>query len=189
MASPVSARGRAGKSPVTQPFAKQTRKGLTGSWYALRVRRGFEQYVQDHLVRKGYDTYVPCAAKTQPPRSTSPLIPSYVFCRFSASARLDILVTPGVLFVAGSGNALSPVEGAELYALHRAIESGAELTPWSYPPDGETVSVQSGPLAGIRGTLVSDSGTDRLALSISALMFSFCVSLSGNTVKALKKGA
>jgi transcription antitermination factor NusG len=176
-------------TPVTPQTFKRIDKGLTGSWYALRVRPGFERCVQAQLERKGYDTYIPSRSATESAKSARPLLPSYVFCRFSSNSHSDILVTPGVLFVAGDGKSLLPVEGSELFALDRALESGVELTPWSYPPNGGVVTVETGPLAGIQGTLVSDSGTEKLAISISVLMVSFCVTLTDTTIKSFKIGA
>jgi transcription antitermination factor NusG len=170
---------------------KRAREG-TGSmkdlWYALHVRPRFERYVQTQLQQKGYEVFLPMSISKRKwsDRVKSievPLFPSYVFCRFDVSSRLPILVTPGVNFVVGIGKAPHPVDEEEILTIRRVIESRVATQPWPYLKMGQLVTVETGPLEGLRGVVVRAKGSDRLVVSVSLLMRSVSVEIDRNCVK------
>ena len=70
-------------------------------WYALHLRQRFEKCVQAHLEAKGYQVFLPTSASAHRwsdriKTISSPLFPSYLFCRFDAASKFPILITPGV---------------------------------------------------------------------------------------------
>jgi transcription antitermination factor NusG len=161
-------------------------------WYALHVRPRFEKLVEAHLSEKGYETFLPTYVSSRQwsdrvKSLTLPLFPSYLFCRFDLRARLPILVTPGVNFIVGAGNAAVAVDAEEIDAVRKVVQSGLTTQPWPYLKAGETVEVQTGPLEGLRGIIVRAKGSDRLVVMVSLLMRSVSVEIDRHWVKPVRE--
>src|SRR5262245_47737046 len=151
-------------------------------WYALYVRPRFEKYVHAELEKGGYETFLPeyvakprVAARL---RSISlPLFPNYVFCRFNVRLQDPILMTPGVVLIAGTGSLPAPVNEKEILAVRNIVRSGLAARPWQYINAGQMVWMETGPLEGTLGILVRDGTTDRLVVSVSLLRRSVAVEI------------
>jgi transcription antitermination factor NusG len=163
---------------------------MSFSWYALHVRPHFEKYVCNQLEGKGYEVFLPTSASIQ--RSSArgialspPLFPGYVFCRFNIQSRLPILVTAGVNYVVGFGNLPVPADADEIAALQVVLKSELATQPWPYLKDGQAVRVQTGPLEGITGIVVTAKGCDRLILSMTLLMRSVSVEIDRRWIKPI----
>jgi transcription antitermination factor NusG len=98
-----------------------------------------------------------------------PLFPGYLFCHLDPAARLPILTTPGVLRLIGAGRTPIPVEDGEITALQRAVEAGVPMVPCPYWQTGQSGRINSGPLTGVEGIVVSARHPVRLVLSVSLL--------------------
>lgn len=161
-------------------------------WYAVQVRTRWETSTTTVLGGKGYRTFLPTHAVQKPwGRNTSkgspaPLFPGYVFCQFDPSARLPILVTPGVIAVVGTGRTPIPVEDSEIEAIQKVVSSGLQAKPWPYLEVGEQVRIQSGPLTGLKGILTSFKGVSRVVVSISLLSRSVAVEIDRSTVSPVR---
>lgn len=111
-----------------------------------------------------------------------PLFPSYVFCQFTECTLGKAVMTPGVIRIVGFGGKPAVVDVAEVEALQTLAGSDLLREPWSYLPTGTRVSVQSGPLTGVEGVILSQDNKHRLILSVSLLQRSVAIQLDENTV-------
>lgn len=163
-------------------------------WYAVMVKSRHEKWVAAALKGKGYVEYLPLYQKRhytgKRMRTTQlPLFPNYVFSQFDAHDRLPILTIPGVFAIVQSAGQLAGIEESEIDAIRRLCESDRELSPWPYGAPGSAVEVVEGPLAGVRGTLVSSKSKYRLVVSVNLLHRSVSVEIDACSVRPLRCAA
>src|SRR5207237_1648992 len=130
------------------------------SWFAIQVRPKHEQTAAWAMGQKGYQSLVPtylCRRKWSDRIKDIelPLFPGYVFCRFDAQIRVPLLTTPGVCRIIGA------VEGHEIVALERLMNSGQWAAPCPYLGAGTKVRLQAGPLAGVEGIVIKVKDAQR----------------------------
>lgn len=161
----------------------------TDRWYALQLRTRWECSAANLLSGKGYQTYLP-TRKTPKQRSGSPkvapLFPGYVFCRFNASNRLPVLVTPGVIAVVGRGKVPIPIEDSELEAIQKVVSAGLPLEPCPYLEVGQRIRIEEGALSGIEGILTGFKGARRLVVSVSLLRRSVALEIDREAVGVIE---
>jgi transcription antitermination factor NusG len=159
-------------------------------WYALQVRTRWESSTSVLLSGKGYETLLP-THKTRRYWSgklregNAPLFPGYVFCRFDAQKRLPILVTPGVIAVVGRGKVPVAVDEGEMAAIQRVVSNGIHAEPWPFLELGQRVRIESDPLRGMAGILVSFKGNHRVILSVSLLRRSVALEIDRSCVRPI----
>ncbi len=127
-----------------------------------------------HLSRLGLDEYVPLKRvrrqwSDRVKELDAPLFPGYIFCRFSYAERLRVLNSPGVQSAVGS------VEDAEIEAVRTLVSSGRPLAHLPFLRIGQSVSIEKGPFAGIRGVVLRDESAWRVVVSVEALDRSIAV--------------
>jgi transcription antitermination factor NusG len=98
-----------------------------------------------------------------------PLFAGYLFCRFDLSHRARILAIPGVVLIVGIGKMPLAVDYQEIEAIRLAVNSGQRVEPWCQMQTGDKVSIEQGPLAGLRGVLLRYKGNSHLILSVDLL--------------------
>lgn len=154
-----------------------------GAWFALNVRTAGEAKVKKALEAQHYTVYLPTYLDARPYSDRiktirRALFPGYLFSTFNPLNRQPILATPGVQsIVCVAGNIPEPILESELEAIRRALDSGVEAIPWPYLRSGDRVVVQYGSLTGVEGTIVRQSGGDRLVLAISLLQRAISVQI------------
>lgn len=159
-------------------------------WYAVQVFAGRERRCMNILSGKNYDVFLltPSRVKGRNREKFTvemPLFPGYLFCKFNAGSLGEIVTTPGLVRIVGIGKRPLPVSEEELDHVRTIVASGVAVRPWRHLPRGSKVRIDSGPLAGISGFLVSETGRRRLVVSVSLLQRSISVELSEQTVLAL----
>lgn len=135
----------------------------------------------------GHESFLPIYRVRQRQRRQwqdvdKPLFPGYVFCRFDRTSWARIVNTPGVVDVVRIGKSLAPVEDEEIEALQVAQKAKAAMQPWPYLRIGQTIRVDAGPLAGIRGILSQVKGQRRLVLSVTLLQRSVLMEIDQDWV-------
>jgi transcription antitermination factor NusG len=162
-------------------------------WFALQVRSRWEASTALLLDGKGFEAFLPTykARRRWSGRLkefAAPLFPGYVFCRFDVHNRLPILVTPGVIAIVGRGRVPLPVDEDEMSALQAVVASGFRPEPWPFLEIGQRVRIESEPLRGLEGILVSIRGGSRIVLSVSLLRRSVALELDRSCVTPLASG-
>lgn len=158
------------------------------SWFALQVKSKTEEQVSRHLRYKGYEEFLPTykvRSKDRAVEKQKPLFPGYVFCRLNPTANGLIVTTPGVKKIVGFGGKPVPVEAYEIEALKKVIASGFQAEPWKLLDVGDMIRVETGPLAGVAGILISFRGRHRLVISVTLMRRSIAVELDRSAVNSL----
>jgi transcription antitermination factor NusG len=127
-----------------------------------------------NLSRLGLDEYVPLQKirrqwSDRVKELDAPLFPGYIFCGFTYSERLRVLNSPGVESIVG------PVDDSEIATLRTLVRSGRPLAHLPFLRIGQKVSIEAGPLAGIRGVVLRDESAWRVVVSVEALDRSIAV--------------
>lgn len=161
------------------------------AWYALQVQPNHDRLAAATLRAKGYSvlfpTYTTRAFGDIGRVQERPLFPGYLFCELSPQAGGRIVTTPGVTRVVSFGGRWVPVENSEIDALRQISASPVVRQPWRYIPAGYQVRIESGPLKGVAGILLSNG--KRLVVTVTLLQRSISVLLDDTTVVSPLDGA
>jgi len=170
-------------------------KGLR--WYALSVRHQHERQTERVLQSRGWETLVPTYRSERQwsdrvKEIEQPLFAGYVFCRFPLSDRVHVEDTPGVVQVVKFNGLAAPLQDYEMNEIRAMMTANVRLSPWPYLKAGDRVRVERGPLRGLEGTLLRDSGEARLVVSVELLQRSIAAEVDPAMVvplRALGRGA
>lgn len=148
-------------------------------WFALYVKPKHEKKVALMLQGKGYEAFLPTYSHAVKYNKAFelPLFPGYVFCRIDIAQRLPIVMTPGVFAIVGNGAEPESICEQEVESIRRMLDSKFTPVPWPYVLPGQEVSLESGPLRGIRGVVVDTSNEKWLVVSVNLLRRSVAVKI------------
>jgi transcription antitermination factor NusG len=157
-------------------------------WVALVVRPRAERKAEAGLVNAGIETFV---AWHRVRRRWSDrikmleqnLFPGYIFCRSAFVERSLVMRQPGVECVVKFNERPALIPDDQIAALGRAINSGMPMGPWPFLKAGQRVRIECGVLTGLEGTLVRDSGTWRIVVSVYALHRSVAVEVDRDMIR------
>lgn len=159
-------------------------------WYAVCVRSKYERRVADALTSKGYDCLLPSYREKRKWSDRTkiielPLFPGYVFSRFDVEVRLPILMTPGVVTVAGIGKVPQPLDPYEVDQIRKVTAVGHPAQPWPFLKIGQRVRITAGPLTGVEGLLMQRRGETRVVLCVSLLEKAISVQVESDAIRPL----
>jgi transcription antitermination factor NusG len=159
-------------------------------WLAVVVKPRHERAVQDGLIQKGLESFLPqyWAARAwsdRVKRLELPLFPGYLFCRFEYGRRLPVLRTPGVRSIVSFGPEAIPVPDEDIQRIRWMVTSGCSIEPWPFLKDGQRVRVADGPLTGLEGTLTGFRGTWRVVVGLDLLQRSVAVQFARDQITPL----
>ena len=160
-------------------FALAVKPRLSMAAASLLKNRGIEAFIPSYSVRRQWSDRI---ANVQ-----LPLFPGYLFCRFDITDRLPILMTPGVNYILGYGKEPKAIAESDIFNIKQSLESGLALEPWPYLKAGERITVNSGPLKGVSGTVVRIHNADRLIVSVPVVEGSFTVEINPSCVAEAKR--
>ncbi len=135
---------------------------MAEAWYALYTKPNAEAQVARGLEARGFEFFLPLLPASGPRGRNQSLFPSYLFVRCDMSAIvLDALQwLPGlrrIVSFAGKPAVVSQ-EAIDLMAQELAeIDAAGGLVKHGFKP-GDTVVIDSGPLAGLRGVFQGPLG-------------------------------
>ena len=143
-------------------------------WFAVHISTR-ERNIETALQYKGFEIFSPyyvrkkIAARGRERVLHLPLFPGYLFCSLDPQDKLEVLKVPGVITVLGLGRSVTPIPSEEIEAIRKAVSCGLPYAPCQVFEPGDSVVVESGPLAGVKGLLFRYKGKHRLVISVLAL--------------------
>ncbi|MCU1293040.1 MAG: transcriptional activator RfaH [Bryobacterales bacterium] len=152
-------------------------------WFAVEVTPRKEKQVLDSLVSKGYECLLPMQRMRRNSsgdcrESKVPLFPGYLFCQLSLEEnRMALLTTPNLRNLVGVAGRPIPLANNEVAMLKRIVATGVVAQSWPYMREGDIVELVDGPLAGLRGLLVSVKEDSHLVVAIELLHRSIAVKI------------
>jgi len=152
------------------------RDKLIPSWYVLHTKSRFENVVNEGLLKKSFDAFLP---KIQTPSKRRdrkvvlrvPLFPGYVFVKTGLDPRqqLEVLKTAGVVRFIGNKNGPVPVPSETIESLSLMVNSDQQVYTGDRFTKGDKVIVVSGPFTGVTGIFSQYRGQGRVVVHIDAL--------------------
>lgn len=139
------------------------------SWWVLHTKPRQEKRLAQHLYGKNIPFFLPLISRQVRIRarivlSHLPLFPGYVFVLGNWDERVAALATGRIV------QALKVVDQKRLWhdlrQVQQLIGSGAPLTPEGRLVAGATVEIRSGPLAGLRGTIIESVSGRRFLVRV-----------------------
>ncbi len=143
-------------------------------WYAIWTRARHEKAVRDRLQGRGIETLLPLWKrlsrwKDRQRMIDTPLFPGYCVARFSATDRLTVLKTAGVVDIVRHQGQIASIPDEEINALRAIIQCGFPCRPHPFLVEGMWVEVIRGPLEGVRGILLSHDRPARLVIGVTLI--------------------
>ena len=157
------------------------------AWFALQTMPRNEKKIDYLLRQKGYECLTPLYRQKRKWSDRTvevdlPLFPMYVFCYLSPSILGKVIATQGVNRIVGFGGKPTEIAAEEIEALRLLGQSDLLREPWNYLPNGTSVLVETGPLAGVQGIICADENKRQLIISVTLLQRSVAVQLNADTV-------
>ncbi|PYR84186.1 MAG: hypothetical protein DMG18_10375 [Acidobacteria bacterium] len=146
-------------------------------WYAVRLRPRFERSVAFYLDRLCIEHFLPLQRFSRQSirgiRSIElPLFPGVVFCNCDAQMRRSVMTIPGVLAF------INVIAEQDIADLRRIVEAGCPVQSWPYTSQGATMTIEKGPLRGVKCIRQTASGTPRFIFSIHMLHRSLALKIN-----------
>lgn len=144
-------------------------------WYAIYTKSRSEKKLVQRLTEKGIEAYLPLQKTIRQWSDrkkivTEPLIRSYVFVNVSATDYFEALNTAGASHYVWFAGKPASIPSRQIELLKIITGSGVDVECLHADiPDGTTVKVSSGPLAGLTGQLVNHGGKNKVIVQIDHL--------------------
>lgn len=153
----------------------------------MRVRSNHESKVRRFVEARDVEAFLPTWSETvrwsdREKITVRPLFPGYVFAHCDRAELLDLVRLPGVVNVLPSSMEPIEIPDSQITDLKTVVASALPVAPCAYVA-GETVTVDSGPLAGVSGVVVRTKGSARLVVRVPMLAGAVNVELDAATVK------
>ncbi len=138
-------------------------------WWAVKTRANFEWKVQDQLVGRSIETFLP-TYRTYSKRKDRkkiievPLFSGYLFVHTELAKfdnRVAVLRASGVVKVIGSPAGPEPIPDDQIDNVVHMCTSDRLLEPWGRIEVGKPIRVISGGLSGVTGVVVDIVGKGR----------------------------
>ncbi|MBW1696681.1 MAG: UpxY family transcription antiterminator [Deltaproteobacteria bacterium] len=149
---------------------------LKRSWYALHTRSRFENVVNEGLIKKQLEVFLPKIRVQSRRRDRRlmirvPLFPGYLFVKTDLNPveHIEILKTIGAVRLVGNRQGPLAISDETIGSLKIMVASDQPVQTGSRFRKGDKVIVVNGPFAGVIGTFVRYRGKHRVIVNIEAL--------------------
>jgi len=164
------------KDAKLEPKDKMTLSELTYSWYVLHTRSRFENVVNEGLIKKSMEVFLPKVQVRSRRRDRKvmirvPLFPGYLFVKTNLEPleHLEIVKTVGVVRFIGNKEGPVSVSSDTIDSLKIMVKGDNTVTTGTRFRKGDRVIVVHGPFAGVIGTFARYRGKGRVIVDIEAL--------------------
>jgi transcription elongation factor/antiterminator RfaH len=149
---------------------------LAHLWYVLHTKSRHEKVVNDLLLKKSVEAYLPLVTVRSKRRDRKvmirvPLFPGYIFVKtdLQPDSHLEVVKTAGAVRLIGSKQGPVPVPDETVNSLQIMVDSNNSVTTGHRLKTGDKVMVVYGPFAGVVGTFARYGGKGRVIVHIEAL--------------------
>ena len=149
---------------------------LIRAWYALHTKSRFENVVNEGLLKKSLEAFLPKIQVRSKRRDRKlmirvPLFPGYLFVKtdLKADEHIEILKTTGAVRLVGNKEGPVSISDETIDSLKIMVETDHAIATGTRFQKGDRVVVVEGPFAGVIGTFVRYRGTGRVIVNIEAL--------------------
>jgi transcription elongation factor/antiterminator RfaH len=153
-----------------------TDKKLAQLWYVLLTKSRFENVVNEGLLKKDIEIFLPKVTVRSKRRDRKtmirvPLFPGYLFVKTDLHPQhhLEIVKTVGAVRLLGNKQGPVPVPDENVASLKIMVSTDYPVTTGHRLQKGDRVLVVSGPFTGVVGTFVRYRGKKRVIVNIEAL--------------------
>ena len=157
------------------------------AWYAIRTRSRHEKLVDQQLVARGVEAFLPLVDRRRRWKDlwktvSFPLFPGYCFARFEYQDRLAVQTAVGAVQILGINGHAMPIPDHEIEAVRQLVTSTLPFDPHPYLKEGMAVEVVRGALAGVRGILLRKGNRARLVVAVNLIQQAASVELDAADV-------
>ncbi|MBN1933007.1 MAG: UpxY family transcription antiterminator [Desulfobacterales bacterium] len=149
---------------------------LCRSWYVLHTKSKFENVVNEGLIKKSIEVFLPKVQVRSKRRDRKamiriPLFPGYLFVKtdLRPNEHLEIVKTVGAVRLIGNTAGPIPVKNGTIDSLKIMVAGNNPVSTGYHFKKGDRVIVVDGPFAGVSGTFVRHGGKGRVIVNIEAL--------------------
>jgi len=149
---------------------------LERQWYVLHTKSRHEKVVNDLLLKKSVEAYLPIVTVRSKRRDRKvmirvPLFPGYLFVKtdLHPHSHLEVVKTVGAVRLIGNDQGPVSVPDDTINSLQIMVSSEHPVTTGSRLKTGDKVMVIYGPFAGVVGTFERYGGKGRVIVNIQAL--------------------
>ncbi|MBW1939959.1 MAG: UpxY family transcription antiterminator [Deltaproteobacteria bacterium] len=161
-------------------------------WYVLHTKSRFENVVNDGLIKKKIEVFLPKIMVKSKRRDRKlminvPLFPGYVFVQtdLNPHEHLEILKTAGAVRLLGNRDGSVPVSQEAIDSLKIMVSRNAQVITGNRFKKGDRVMVLYGPFAGVTGFFIRTRGQGRVVVNIKVLGQSAAVDVDKEDVEIL----
>jgi transcription antitermination factor NusG len=157
-------------------------------WYAVFTKSRCEKVVQKMLLAKKVETFLPINHYTRKyarkiKQIEKPLINGYVFVRIIKEEYVKVLETEHVVSFLKFGKDIISIPDDEINILRQIVGEDIELNIETKSLKvGDTVEIIKGNLYGMKGTLQSMDGKNRINISLETLGFDIVFNIDTKSV-------
>ena len=149
---------------------------LEPQWYVLHTKSRHEKVVNDGLLKKSIEVYLPLVTMRSKRKDRRvmirvPLFPGYIFVKtdLHPNSHLEVVKTAGAVRLIGNRQGPVPVPDQTVNSLQIMVASNHPVTTGNQLKSGDRVMVVYGPFAGVVGTFVRYGSKGRVIVNIEAL--------------------
>ena len=163
-------------------------------WYVLHTKSRHENVVNEGLLRRSVEVYLPkitVPSKRRDRKKTIrvPLFPGYVFVKtdLHPDTHLEIVKVVGAVRFLGNKQGPLSIADETVESLKILVTSDRTITTGNNLRKGDKVMVINGPLEGVIGTFVRYGGKGRIVVNVEALDQYAGVEISEDDIEIMPK--
>ena len=167
---------------------------LERMWYVLHTKSRHENVVNDGLLRKSVEVYLPLITVPSKRRDRKKtirvaLFPGYLFVKtdLHPHTHLEIVKVAGAVRFIGNSQGPLPIADETVESLKIMVGSDHTLTTGNNLKKGDKVMVVHGPLEGVIGAFARYGGKGRIVVNIEALGQYAAVEVSEDDIEIMPK--
>lgn len=157
-------------------MSKMNDRKLQRLWYVLHTKSRHEKVVNDLLLKKSVEAYLPLVTMRSKRRDRKvmirvPLFPGYVFVKtdLHPNSHLEVVKTAGAVRLIGNNQGPVAVPDQTIDSLQIMVNSNQPVATGHQLKTGDQVMVVLGPFAGVVGTFARYGSKGRVVVNIEAL--------------------